>query len=156
MTTERYNWIISQKPKIDPDKWMEYDPDTRLYDLGRIKIISTIENVFRTILVDKKQHPFGKKRTKKKHIRYTVIENLAIEISAPALYEFYHGRQTIENFFKELKNPFNSGKMPSQRFRANEAYLQFVGIAYNCYCWFKKNLFHQHGKTTLWKPRELN
>ena len=128
----------------------------KLYDLGRIKIISTTEAIFRAILVDTKQHPFGKKRVKKKHIRYAIIENLAIELSASALYEFYHGRQTIENFFKESKNPFNSGKMPSQKFRANEAYLQFVTIAYNCYSWFKKNFFHQPGKLTLWKPQELN
>jgi len=63
---------------------------------------------------------------------------------------------TIENFFKESKNPFNSGKIPSQKFRANEAYLQFVAIAYNCYSWFKKNFFHQPGKLTLWRPQELN
>jgi len=156
VTTERYNWIMSRKPKIDPDKWMEYDPDTKLYDLGRIKIISTTEAIFRAILVDTRQHPFGKKRVKKKHIRYAIIENLAIELSASALYEFYHGRQTIENFFRESKNPFNSGKMPSQRFRANEAYLQFVAIAYNSYSWFKKNFFHQPGKLTLWRPQELN
>jgi len=147
---------MSQKPKIDPDKWIQYNSDTKLYDLGRIKIISTTEAIFRAILVDTKQHPFGKKRVKKKHIRYAIIENLAIELSAFAIYEFYHGRQTIENFFKESKNPFNSGKMPSQKFRANEAYLQFVAVAYNSYSWFKKNFFHQPGKLTLWKPQELN
>lgn len=152
VTTERYDWIMSQKPRIDPHKWEEYDSDTKLYDLGRIKIISTTENIFRAILVDKKQYPFRKKQPKKQHIRYAIIENLAINLSASALYEFYHGRQTIENFFKESKNPFNSGKMPSQRFRANEAYLQFVAIAYNCYHWFKKNFFHQPGKVTIWRP----
>lgn len=106
--------------------------------------------------MDTRQRPLGKKRVKKKHIRYAIIENLVIELSASALYEFYHSRQTIENFFKESKAPFNSGKMPSQKFRANEAYLQFVAIAYNCYSWFKKNFFHQPGKLTLWKPQELN
>lgn len=156
VTAERYKWIMSQKPKIDPGKWIEYNSDTKLYDLGRIKIISTTEAIFRAILVDTRQHPFGKKQLKKKHIRYAIIENLATELSASALYEFYHGRQTIENFFKESKNPFNSGKMPSQRFRANEAYLQFVAIAYNSYSWFKKNFFQQPGKLTLWKPPELN
>lgn len=156
VTTERYKWIMSQKPHIDPEKWIEYDADTKLYDLGRIKIISTTENIFRAILVDTKQYPFKKKRAKKKHIRYGIIENLAIELSAAALYEFYHGRQTIENFFKESKNPFSSGKMPSQKFRANEAYLQFVAIAYNSYHWFKKNYFPRPGKLTLWQPPELN
>lgn len=156
LTTERYNWIMSKKPRIDPSKWIQYDEDTRLYDLGRIKVISTTENVFRAILVDTTQHPFKKRGAKKKHIRYAIIENLAIELSPFALYEFYHGRQTIENFFKESKNPFHSGKMPSQKFRANEAYLEFLVIAYNCYYWFKKNFFHQPGKITLWRPQELN
>jgi len=154
VTTERYDWIMSQNPKIDPGKWEEYDADTRLYDLGRIKVIGTTEQRFRAVLVDKKQYPFGKKQARKKHIRYAIIENLAFNLSVSALYEFYHGRQTIENFFKESKNPFSSGKMPSQRFRANEAYLQFVSIAYNCYHWFKKNFFHQPGKITVWKPPE--
>ena len=154
VTTERYNWIMSQHPKIEPDKWKEYDADTKLYDLGRIKVITTTEQRFRAVLVDRKQYPFGKKRAKKKQIRYAIIENLAFNLSDSALYEFYHGRQTIENFFKESKNPFSSGKMPSQRFRANEAYLQFVCIAYNCYHWFKKNFFHQSGKVTVWKPLE--
>ncbi len=121
---------MSQKPKIDPDKWIEYNSDAKLYDLGRIKVISTSEAIFPTILVDTRQHPFGKKQVKKKHIQYAIIENLATELSASALYEFYHGRQTIENLFKESKNPFNSGKMSSQRFRANETYLQFVAIAF--------------------------
>ena len=151
VTTERYDWIMSQNPKIDPDKWEEYDRDTKLYDLGKIKVISTTEQRFRAVLVDKKQYPFGKKKAKNNHIRYAIIENLAFNLSASALYEFYHGRQTLENFFKESKNPFSSGKMPSQKFRANEAYLQFVCIAYNCYHWFKKNFFHQSGKITVWK-----
>ncbi len=76
---------MSQKPKIDPDKWIECNSDTKLYDLGRIKVISTTENVFRAILVDTRQHPFGKKRVKKKHIHYAIIENLATELSASAL-----------------------------------------------------------------------
>jgi len=66
VTTERYNWIMSQKPKIDPDKWIEYDPDTKLYDLGRIKIISTTEAIFRAILVDTKQYPLGKNEPKRR------------------------------------------------------------------------------------------
>jgi IS4 transposase len=53
------------------------------------------------------------------------------------LFRFYRRRQTIENFFKETKQSFNSGKMPSQKFRGNEAYLWFVCIAYNVSIWFK-------------------
>ena len=154
VTTERYAWIMAQNPPIDAKKWEAYDADTNLYDLGRIKVIGTTEQKFRAIVVDVKQHPFGKKRAKKKRMRYAIIENLAFDLSAAALYEFYHGRQSIENCFKESKNPFNAGKMPSQQFRANEAYLHCVAIAYNCYHWFKKNFFHQPGRITIWRPPE--
>jgi hypothetical protein len=32
---------MSQKPKIDPDEWIEYNSDTKLYDLGRIILTMT-------------------------------------------------------------------------------------------------------------------
>lgn len=56
------------------------------------------------------------------------------------LLKFYRRRQTIENFFKETKQSFNSGKMPCQKFRGNEAYLWFVCIAYNISIWFKRDV----------------
>ncbi|OPX40753.1 MAG: hypothetical protein B1H13_05755 [Desulfobacteraceae bacterium 4484_190.3] len=58
------------------------------------------------------------------------------------------------NFFKEAKNPFNAGKMPSEKFRACEAYLQFVVIAYNLFEWFKKNFSPRNGDTIKWRPFE--
>lgn len=153
VTTAPYKWILSQGVKLDPDKWEPYNEDTKLYDLGLAKVISTTDNKFRVVLVVTKQDPFSKKMKNKKKIhRYAIIENLAIRLEANALYEFYHERQTIENFFKESKEGFGSGKMPSQSFRANEAYLQFVAIACNCFHWFKKNFFHQSGRVTLWQP----
>ena len=64
---------ILQKPKIDPHKWIEYDPDTKLYDLGRIKIISTTEAIFRAILVDTRQHPLGVKCKVKVYHPFTAL-----------------------------------------------------------------------------------
>ena len=147
LTTERYDWIMAQKPVINPEKWIDYDKNTKLLDLGVIKVISTTDLTFRVVLVEKEQIPFNRKKVKK--IRYAIIENLAFRLDAKGLYQFYHGRQTIENYFKEAKNPFNAGKMPSSKFQANEAYLYLVAIAGNLFVWFKKNFFPQNGKISL-------
>ena len=151
----RYDWVMAQKPKIDPDKWKAYDEKTMIYDLGMARVTSTVEREYRIILVIKEQEPFKADRRKKvKKVRYAIVENLPLRLEAFALYQFYFGRQTIENFFKEAKNPFNAGKMPSEKFRACEAYLQFVVMAYNLFEWFKKNFSPRNGESIRWRPFE--
>ena len=39
--------------------------------------------------------------------------------------------------------------MPSQRFRANEAYLQLVQTAHNSFLWFKKSVCRHLGGVQL-------
>ncbi len=151
----RYDWVMAQKPEMDPDKWMSYDDKTMIYDLGMARVTSTVEREYRIILVIKEQEPFkGDRRKKVKKVRYAIVENLPMRLEAFALYQFYCVRQTIENFFKEAKNPFNAGKMPSEKFRGNEAYLQFVIMAYNLFEWFKKNFCPHNGDTIRWRPFE--
>ena len=151
----RYDWVMAQKPEIDPAKWMSYDEKTMIYDLGMARVTSTVEREYRIILVVKEQEPFkGDRRKKVKKVRYAIVENLPLRLDAFALYQFYCGRQTIENFFKEAKNPFNAGKMPSEKFRGCEAYLQFVIMAYNLFEWFKKNFSPHNGKSIKWRPFE--
>jgi len=151
----RYDWVMAQKPKIDPDKWMSYDEKTMIYDLGMARVTSTVDRQYRIILVIKEQEPFkGDRRKKVKKVRYAIVENLPVRLDAFALYELYCGRQTIENFFKEAKSPFNAGKMPSEKFRGNEAYLQYVIMAYNLFQWFKKNFSPRNGDTIIWRPFE--
>jgi hypothetical protein len=151
----RYDWVMAQKPEIDPDTWMSYDEKTMIYDLGMARVISTVERDYRIILVIKEQEPFpGDRRKKVKKVKYAIVENLPFRLTAFALYQLYCGRQTIENFFKEAKNPFNAGKMPSETFRGCEAYLQFVIMAYNLFEWFKKNFSPRNGDTIRWRPFE--
>jgi len=151
----RYDWVMAQKPQIDPDKWISYDEKTRIYDIGMAHVASTVERQYRIILVIKEQEPFrGDLRKKVKIVRYAILENLPIRLDAIGLYQFYCGRQTIENFFKEAKNPFNAGKMPSEKFRGCEAYLQFVVISYNLFEWFKKNFSPRNGESIKWRPFE--
>jgi hypothetical protein len=147
ITTEKYNWIIAQENvHINPQLWENYDEDTRIYDLGYGRVLSTTDQQLRAILVEKQQYPFPGKKKMPKILRYAIVENLTVRLAPFVLYEFYHQRQTIENFFKESGNSFNSGKMPSQKFKANQAYLLYLAIAYNCFVWFKKNFCHQNGK----------
>ena len=151
----RYDWVMAQKPEINPNKWMSYDEKTMIYDLGMAHVISTVDREYRVILVIKEQEPFKADRRKRvKKVRYAILENLPLRLDAFALYQFYCGRQTLENFFKEAKNPFNAGKMPSEKFRGCEAYLQFVIMAYNLFEWFKKNFSPHNGDTIKWKPFE--
>ncbi len=51
--------------------------------------------------------------------------------------------------FEKIDDPFHSGKMPSQRFRSNEAYLYFVSLAYNIFSIFKKTICQRYGKDAL-------
>jgi len=151
----RYDWVMAQKPEIDPQKWIRHDEKTQIYDLEMAKVTSTVDRQYRIILVIKEQEPFpGLRRKKAKKVHYAIVENLPLRLDPVALYQFYCGRQTIENFFKEAKGPFNAGKMPSERFRACEAYLQFCIIAYNLFEWFKKNFSPRNGKAIRWRPFE--
>jgi len=156
VTTVPYKWIVAQGIDLKEHKWIPYDKDTAIYDLGEIVPFSTAPCPYRTILIKKKQHPFPNKKEKKvKIIHYGIIENLKVRLSSQDLFRFYQQRQTIENFFKESKQSFSSGRMPSQRFRGNEAYLQLVTTACNCFQWFKKNFCHQSGPISLWTGFEL-
>lgn len=147
----RYDWVLAQEGnELDEMKWIRHDDKTRLYELGLGKVVSKCQYDFRIILVEKEQEKI-KIRKRKKFYRYALVSNLSHPLKTEALYEFYHQRQTIENFFKESKNPFNAGKMPSQKFRANEAYLHLVVIAYNCFSIFKKNICQATGKENLLK-----
>lgn len=147
----RYDWIISQGVCVDESNWQAIDDDTRLYDVGKTFVVSTCSHRFRVVLVEKKQHPFPGSKSKREFFRYGICERLAFNLSAKGVYDFYHSRQTIEQFFKESTGPFSAGKMPSQKFRGNEADLQLVTIAENCMLWFKKNFSLPNGCVTQCK-----
>ena len=152
----RYDWILSQGIVLDEAKWQKIDDTTRLYDVGKTTVVSTCGWKFRVVLVEKKQTPFPGSKSQRKLFRYGICENLAFCLDAKGVYDFYHGRQTIEQFFKESTGPFSAGKMPSQQFRANEAYLQLVSIAENCMLWFKKNFCLKSGNMIQWQPYETS
>ena len=149
VTTANYNWVRAYKEtKLEEANWRQYDEKTRLYDLGWGKTLNHCPNKLRIILVEKEQEKLKMKK-RKKLLHYAIITNISFLSEPESIYEFHHQRQTIENFFKEAKNPFNAGKMPSQLFRGNEAYLHLVTIAYNCFHIFKKNICQQASEESL-------
>lgn len=148
----RYDWVVSQGVRVEESDWLRIDETTRLMDVGHSPVISTCKHPFRVVLVEKKQTPFPGSKSQRKLFRYGIFENLAFSLSAQEVYDFYHSRQTIEQFFKESTGPFSAGKMPSQKFCANQAYLQLATIAENCMLWLKKNFCLPAGSITQWKP----
>ncbi len=149
-----YKWIAANN-SIDQNSWIQYDDRTRIMDLGQAKVVSKCPTPFRVILIEKEQEPI-KIQGRKRRIRYGIVSNIGFFTEAASFYQFYNERQTIENYFKESKNPFNAGKLPSQRFRGNQAYLYLVTIAYNCFSLFKKSICHQSGVANLLKQLEIS
>ena len=126
-------------------KRLEKGKDTYIAEIPELRIFSGLDKEFRFLLVKERKRV---KKVKKGRVFYVyewqywgIVTNIAKgEMNSHKLFTFYRGRQTIENFFKETKQSFNSGKMPSQKFRGNEAYLWFVCIAYNISVWFKRDV----------------
>jgi hypothetical protein len=124
---------------------VEKGKDTYIAEIPKLRIFSGSDKEFRFLLVKERKRV---KKVKKGRIFYThewqywgIVTNIpSSEMNSYRLLTFYRGRQTIENFFRETKQSFNSGKMPSQKFRGNEAYLWFVCIAYNISVWFKRDV----------------
>lgn len=119
--------------------------DTYIAEIPRLQIFKDSDKEFRFLLVKERRRI---KKVNKGRISYTyqwqywgIVTNIPkAQMHSHKLFRFYRRRQTIENFFKETKQSFNSGKMPSQKFRGNEAYLWLVCIAYNISIWFKRDV----------------
>jgi hypothetical protein len=142
-----YNYIMAQaENKHREITWKEHDESTWLFDLGVSAVVDKAKAKFRVILVKKKQEEI-KIKNKREFLFYGIVTNFYIQQTPETIYTEYHKRQTIEHFFKEVKNPFKSTKLPSQLFRGNEAFLFYEVIAYNCWQIFKKTIYQQHGKS---------
>jgi len=119
--------------------------DTYIAETPKMRIFKDSDKEFRFLLVKERKRI---KKVKNGRILYVhewqywgIVTNIPKAVMhSHKLLKFYRRRQTIENFFKETKQSFNSGKMPSQKFRGNEAYLWFVCIAYNASIWFKRDV----------------
>ena len=144
-----YSYIMAQPENKERQIiWQVYDETTWLFDLGVTTVVDKAKFHFRVILVKKKQEKIKIKKVKE-FVYYGIVTNFYMQQTPETIFAEYHKRQTIENFFKEVKNPFNSTKLPSQLFRGNEAFLYFEVIAYNCWQIFKKTIYQLHGENIL-------
>jgi hypothetical protein len=136
--------------KARPSAWTWVEPGrTRLLPLARRQVLDDEAHelwgvaVQQKKIVKKRRGPTGKKRTVRlvKWQTYIILTNLPqAQWSPTALWRFYTGRQTIELVIRETRQAFGSGKMPSQGFHPNAAWLWLVSIAFNVMLWFKRDV----------------
>jgi len=48
----RYDWVLIQGVSLDESKWQQIDDITRVYDVGKTKVVSTCHHPFRVVLVE--------------------------------------------------------------------------------------------------------
>jgi hypothetical protein len=139
----QYGIVKALKKRIPQTAWKPYDENTWLYNAGIVQVLEGCPKPLRLIMVCHanavKKVSKGRVFYRTKYIYYGIVAHLYESHRAAWIFQTYQKRQTVEQFFKEGNQSFNTGKMPSQRFRANQAYLYFMGIGYNCFLWFKKN-----------------
>jgi len=66
-----------------------------------------------------------------------------LPMKAQNIWYFYRGRATIELIVKELKGDYTLAKIPTNNFRANQAYFYLLLFAYNIVNWFKRTCLPQ-------------
>lgn len=126
-----------------PEKWIPYKKgeknisvmnfnDVRLFDKypeGRVRIVLVRMNQ------KVKKCKNNKVRYHTKTRIYAIATNLTRGYGPRQIFRLYHQRQTIELMFRELKNSFCVGKLPSGKMNANYAYFLLCCLAYNsAYC----------------------
>ncbi|MCP3965381.1 MAG: transposase [Desulfobacteraceae bacterium] len=136
--------------------WKRIDKHTKIFDCGLMNIFSKADRKYRLIIVKgqkrqerripKTQRIQGKGyrsfRITYKEIIFGILTN--IDGKAAQIYEFYKHRQTIENYFRDSNWSFETGKLPSQRFSANQAYLWLISIVQNSLQWFKRQCLPEY------------
>ena len=130
--------------------------DVYVMEFKRLRILKDLDTDLRLILVKTLRQP---KKVKRGYVYYQrgwyyygLVTNIEKEeMHSRKLYKFYQQRVVIEHFFKEIKQSFHAGKLPSMLFRGNEAYLWFVALAYNASIWFKQKLLPKKEQRCMWK-----
>ena len=145
--TGRWNDLVANCA-VDWTQWKPYNSQTRLLDVGLVRPLRKCAHPFRVVLAETRQADPGH-RKKRDVAHYGIVTNLFANGSAGQIFEFQHDHGNMENVFKQVKNPLSAGKMPSQQFRANEAYLQLVQMAHNSFLWFKKTVCRRVGGPPL-------
>lgn len=130
--------------------WKRVNKHTKVFDCGFMNIFPEVTAEYRLILVKgqkriERRIPKNQRQLGKGHrassityqeIVFGILTN--IEGNPVHIYEFYKQRQTIENYFRDSNWSFEVGKLPSQQFAANQAYLWLISLVQNALLWFKR------------------
>jgi hypothetical protein len=146
----KLNCVKEELKKATKHYWKRVDKHTKIFDCGFINVFPKVSQKYRLILVKgqkikERRIPKNQRKQGKGHRSYRIthhemIFGILTNISGNPIhvYKFYKQRQTIENYFRDSNWSFEINKLPSQRFRANEAYLWLTTIVQNALVWFKR------------------
>jgi len=130
--------------------WKSIDKHTKILDCGFMEIFPEVSQKYRLILVKgqkkltrripQKQRKQGKGYRSYRITYQEMIFGILTNLSGNKVlvYEFYKQRQTVENYFRDSNWSFETSKLPSHKFRANQAYLWLISIVQNALQWFKR------------------
>lgn len=150
--------------KANRQDWQRVDKSTAVLDAGRILLFGGALAPVRLVVVRAQRRV---KRTKKGRVYYQTktiywglvtdlegdtffFQGKARKLSALWLHRLYKKRWTIENTFKAMHQAFNTGKLPSHCFRANQCYLACMGLAYNATVLFQRHLLTKETQRWTW------
>jgi hypothetical protein len=144
------NRVKNGLKKAQGHYWKRVDEQTKLFDCGLMTIFPELSNQYRLILVKSQKRkerriPKNQRQLAQGYRSYRItyqeiIFGILTNLSADPIvvYQFYKQRQTIENYFRDSNWSFEIGKLPSQQFRANQAYLWLMSLSQNALLWFKR------------------
>ncbi len=144
-----------------PEKWIQIEKGNKkiwVMDFRNTQLFKDYpEGLVRLVLVKMVQRvktcKKNKVRYKSKTKIYAIATNLTRGYGARQIFKKYQQRQRIELMFRELKNPFNVGKLPSKNMNANYAYFLLCCLAYNASYYFKRDVlpkkYQNHSMNTI-------
>jgi hypothetical protein len=138
-----------------PERWIQARPGSGailLMNFSHLQLFKDYdEGVVRLVLVKMTQRGKTCKHNKiRYHTQtrfYGIATNLRQGYGARQIFKKYQQRQTIELMFRELKNSFTVGKLPSNASSANYGWFLLCCLAYNAGFSFRRDVVpvgHKH------------
>ncbi len=131
-----------------PGQWIPYkkggkDKEIFVMNFNDVRLFDKYPGCVRLVLVKMNQKV---KKCKNNKVRwhtktriYAIATNLTRGYGPRQIFKAYHQRQTIELMFRELKNSYSVGKLPSNKMYANYAWFLLNCLAYNSGYYFRRD-----------------
>jgi len=131
-----------------PECWTQLTPgsdEILVMNFSHIQLFKDYsEGIVRLVLVKMTQQvktcQNNKVRYHTKTRIYGIATNLRQGYGTRKIFKKYQQRQTIELMFRELKNSFTVGKLPSNEYSANYGWFLLCCLAYNAGYYFKRDV----------------